>query len=195
MSVLLKISPKGSGQGALNQILKRQPDLFSSSSDSAIYSPADIYSFVRCVRALYTSRCPVSGANKICQLLSNHARPFGSCQQVRQLAALVLDLPDPITSLVISAGSLRGPRKRVYAAEETLKDLESVFADRLWPNLASWKEEDEAFKLLYTTSVASIPPLVYRTNIRFYHAAYLQIRYTLPYSQMSPSVWYPSITA
>jgi cAMP phosphodiesterase len=62
-------------------------------------------------------------------------------------------------SLVISAGSLKGPRKRVYAAKETLNDLESIFADRLWPNLASWKEEDEAFKLLYTMYSLLTPPL------------------------------------
>jgi hypothetical protein len=61
-----------------------------------------------------------------------------------------------IPSLVISAGSLGGPRKRVYASEQSLKDLENVFSDRLWPNLASWNEEDEVFKLLYTTYVPII---------------------------------------
>ncbi|KAL0947289.1 hypothetical protein HGRIS_013409 [Hohenbuehelia grisea] len=58
---------------------------------------------------------------------------------------------DHVNSLVISAGSLRGPRKRIYAADQTLRDLETIFSDRIWPNLASWKESDEDFKLLYTT--------------------------------------------
>ncbi|KAJ6547146.1 cyclic-AMP phosphodiesterase [Mycena capillaripes] len=57
---------------------------------------------------------------------------------------------DHVNSLVISAGSLGGPRKRLYAAKQTLADLESVFSDRIWPNLASWNEEDDNHKLLYT---------------------------------------------
>lgn len=57
---------------------------------------------------------------------------------------------DHINSLVISAGSLSGPRKRVYGLKQTLEDLELVFADRIWPNLASWKEEDDSVKLLYS---------------------------------------------
>lgn len=57
---------------------------------------------------------------------------------------------DHINSLVVSAGSLRGARKRVYALKQTLEDLELVFSDRVWPNLASWKEDDDAVKLLYS---------------------------------------------
>ncbi|KAJ7074342.1 cAMP phosphodiesterases class-II-domain-containing protein [Mycena amicta] len=57
---------------------------------------------------------------------------------------------DHINALVISAGSLSGPRKRVFADQHALQDLESVFAGRIWPNLASWDEEDEDHKLLYT---------------------------------------------
>ncbi|KAJ7632251.1 cAMP phosphodiesterases class-II-domain-containing protein [Roridomyces roridus] len=57
---------------------------------------------------------------------------------------------DHIQSLVISAGSLTGPRKRIHSARQTLEDLESVFSDRIWPNLASWDEEDDEHKLLYT---------------------------------------------
>lgn len=45
-----------------------------------------------------------------------------------------------------------GSRKRVYAAQQTLKDLETIFSDRLWPNLATWDEIDlDSHKLLYTT--------------------------------------------
>lgn len=58
---------------------------------------------------------------------------------------------DHINSLVVSAGSLRGPRKRVCGLKQTLEDLELVFSDRIWPNLASWKEEDDELKLLYST--------------------------------------------
>lgn len=53
--------------------------------------------------------------------------------------------------MIISAGSLEGPRKRIFATEQTLRDLETVFADRIWPNLASWYEDDDSFKYLYTS--------------------------------------------
>jgi len=57
---------------------------------------------------------------------------------------------DHVNSLIISAGSLNGQRKRIFATEQTLRDLETVFADRIWPNLASWNENDDSFKYLYT---------------------------------------------
>ncbi|PPQ70284.1 hypothetical protein CVT24_000847 [Panaeolus cyanescens] len=57
---------------------------------------------------------------------------------------------DHINSLIISAGSFKGSRKRIYALNTVLKDMELVFADRIWPNLASWKEEDDDYKLLYS---------------------------------------------
>ncbi|KAJ7090210.1 cAMP phosphodiesterases class-II-domain-containing protein [Mycena belliarum] len=57
---------------------------------------------------------------------------------------------DHVNSLVLSAGSLGGPRKRLFAAKQTLADLERVFDDRIWPNLASWDEDDDNSKLLYT---------------------------------------------
>jgi cAMP phosphodiesterase len=61
---------------------------------------------------------------------------------------------DHVTGLVLSAGAMQGVRKRVWATQETLKDLESgVFSDRLWPNLASWKESDPSFMLLYSAYV------------------------------------------
>ncbi|KAI9509956.1 cAMP phosphodiesterases class-II-domain-containing protein [Russula earlei] len=56
---------------------------------------------------------------------------------------------DHVNGLVLSAGSLQGPRKRVCAPLHTLKTLETVFADRIWPNLASWDADDAAYKLLY----------------------------------------------
>jgi len=60
---------------------------------------------------------------------------------------------DHINSLVVSAGSLRGSRKRVYGLKQTLQDLELIFSDRIWPNLASWKEEDDEVKLLYSSLI------------------------------------------
>lgn len=58
---------------------------------------------------------------------------------------------DHIASLIVSAGSFSGPRKRIYASMETLKDLESVFKpSRIWPNLASWNEQDDPSKYLYS---------------------------------------------
>ncbi|KAF8479253.1 cyclic-AMP phosphodiesterase [Russula ochroleuca] len=56
---------------------------------------------------------------------------------------------DHVNGLVLSAGSLLGPRKRVCAPLPTLKSLETIFADRIWPNLASWDADDAAYKLLY----------------------------------------------
>ncbi|KAF9532425.1 cyclic-AMP phosphodiesterase [Crepidotus variabilis] len=61
---------------------------------------------------------------------------------------------DHINSLVVSAGSFGGGRKRVHGLVQTLKDLELVFSDRIWPNLASWKEEDDSSKLLYSALAA-----------------------------------------
>ncbi|TFK42791.1 cAMP phosphodiesterases class-II-domain-containing protein [Crucibulum laeve] len=58
---------------------------------------------------------------------------------------------DHISGLILSAGSLGGLRKRIYATKQSLQDLETIFSDRIWPNLASWNEEDGDFKLLYKT--------------------------------------------
>ncbi|KAG5637714.1 hypothetical protein H0H81_003478 [Sphagnurus paluster] len=98
----------GSAQGALSQLLYRNPLLFNSR-----YTAAEIYSFLRCY-------------------LITHAHL------------------DHISGLVLSAGSFRGPRKRIYATKETLDDLENIFSDRIWPNLASWNEADDNYKLLYS---------------------------------------------
>lgn len=60
---------------------------------------------------------------------------------------------DHVNGLVLSAGSLLGPRKRVCAPLSTLKTLETIFSDRIWPNLASWDANDAAYKLLYDPCV------------------------------------------
>lgn len=54
----------------------------------------------------------------------------------------------------MSAGSSTDRlRKRIYASEQCLQDLESVFSNRIWPNLASWKTDDENYKYLYSPCV------------------------------------------
>src|SRR5258707_6762494 len=60
---------------------------------------------------------------------------------------------DHVNGLVLSTGSLLSPRKRVCASLSTLKFLETIFADRIWPNLASWDTDDAAYKLLYDPCV------------------------------------------
>lgn len=60
---------------------------------------------------------------------------------------------DHINSLVLSAGSLDSARpRRIHAVTQTLKDIETVFSDRLWPNLASWEGESDAM-LIYSRCV------------------------------------------
>lgn len=58
---------------------------------------------------------------------------------------------DHVNGLVLSAGSQGPPRRRVYATQSSLKTLESIFSDRIWPNLASWKDEDCSHMLQYST--------------------------------------------
>src|ERR1700722_8059524 len=72
-SILISItSHTGSGQGALNQILKQMPNLFASVTDKAnnvarTYSAAEIYSFVRYVHT-HTLLC-VPSPMQLLQLL------------------------------------------------------------------------------------------------------------------------------
>ncbi|KAI0306731.1 cAMP phosphodiesterases class-II-domain-containing protein [Multifurca ochricompacta] len=56
---------------------------------------------------------------------------------------------DHVNGLILSAGALHGHRKRVCASLHALKSLETIFADRIWPNLASWDANDAVYKLLY----------------------------------------------
>ncbi|KAG6909827.1 hypothetical protein DXG01_015100 [Tephrocybe rancida] len=122
----------GSAQGALATILHQNPLLFKSRNGptSKPYTASEIYSFVRYELA-FCPDVPASDDFDRCFLIT-HAHL------------------DHISGLVMSAGSLRGPRKRIYATKDTLDDLENVFSDRIWPNLASWNEEDEDYKLLYS---------------------------------------------
>lgn len=69
---------------------------------------------------------------------------------------------DHVSSLVLSAGSLRGPARRIYAARETLEDIETIFSDRCWPKLASWKDDDPENALVYSLCDANIQMLTLR---------------------------------
>ncbi|EKM82836.1 hypothetical protein AGABI1DRAFT_68827 [Agaricus bisporus var. burnettii JB137-S8] len=111
----------GSGQGTLRQLLRQNPQLLDCTTVS---SKNDLVE----ERRRYT-------ANEIYSFIRSYLITHAHL--------------DHINSLVISAGSLRGQRKSIYAAKQTLQDLELIFADRLWPNLASWDESDEDYKFLY----------------------------------------------
>jgi len=103
----------GSGMGALEGILKLEPNLFGLDPDTdKPYTAAQIYSFLRCY-------------------LISHSHL------------------DHINSLILSAGSL-GDQKRIYARKQTLKDLGTIFSDRIWPKLASYNKDDKNTALLYT---------------------------------------------
>ncbi|KAF4614635.1 hypothetical protein D9613_002839 [Agrocybe pediades] len=94
-----------------------------------------------------------SGQGTLSQLLRGNPQLFGASNSApapSDIYSYVRQVIYHINSLIISAGSLRGPRKRVFGLKQTLKDLELVFSDRIWPNLASWEEKDDEFKLLYT---------------------------------------------
>ena len=56
---------------------------------------------------------------------------------------------DHVNGLVLSAGSMGG-QKFIHARKQTIKDLEVIFADRLWPKLASHKKEDANAMLVYS---------------------------------------------
>ncbi|KIK95855.1 hypothetical protein PAXRUDRAFT_350984 [Paxillus rubicundulus Ve08.2h10] len=56
---------------------------------------------------------------------------------------------DHISSLVISAGTFGGCSKRIYGSPQTLKDLETIFNDRVWPRLATYDETNPLFRLVY----------------------------------------------
>lgn len=56
---------------------------------------------------------------------------------------------DHVNGLVLSAGSMGG-QKLIHARKQTIKDLEVIFADRLWPKLASHKKEDANAMLVYS---------------------------------------------
>ncbi|KAH0830277.1 cyclic-AMP phosphodiesterase [Lanmaoa asiatica] len=56
---------------------------------------------------------------------------------------------DHISSLVMAAGTIGGGSKRIYGSPQTLKDLETVFSDRVWPRLASYDETNPLYHLVY----------------------------------------------
>ena len=49
---------------------------------------------------------------------------------------------DHLNGAVLCAGSMPGPPRKIHATYQTLKDIEIIFSDRLWPNLTTWDEDD-----------------------------------------------------
>ncbi|KZS98937.1 cyclic-AMP phosphodiesterase [Sistotremastrum niveocremeum HHB9708] len=58
---------------------------------------------------------------------------------------------DHVGSLVLSAGSYKGPRKKVISSQEVLEFIESVFQDKVWPKLATWNPHDPPFNYLLSS--------------------------------------------
>lgn len=56
----------------------------------------------------------------------------------------------------MAAGSLPGSPRKVHATCPTLKDIETIFSDRLWPNLASWDDKDSTHVALVYSKY--VPP-------------------------------------
>lgn len=62
---------------------------------------------------------------------------------------------DHVNGLVLAAGSLSGSTRRILSTREVLKDVQAIFSDRLWPNLATWNSRDTSATLLYSQLTAS----------------------------------------
>ncbi|KAI0273851.1 cAMP phosphodiesterases class-II-domain-containing protein [Gloeopeniophorella convolvens] len=95
-----------------------------------------------------------SGIGTLHQLISRDATLFGDLSATQVYSRIRCFLIshahlDHVNGLILSAGSFNGPRKRIHAAQRALECLETVFSDRVWPNLASWDVNDDAHKLLY----------------------------------------------
>ncbi|EEB94825.1 hypothetical protein MPER_06300, partial [Moniliophthora perniciosa FA553] len=96
------------------------------------------------------------GPEALRRLLNRNPNLFGERRSAANIYSFIRHAHlDHINGLVISAGTLEGPRKRVYGVKKALEDLETIFADRIWPNLASWKEDDDDYKLLYSAVSAN----------------------------------------
>jgi hypothetical protein len=154
----------GSGMGALDRILRDDPGLFGMNPDTdKPYTAAQIYSFLRSVLVRALKRY-IHGLRCRCYLISHSHL-------------------DHISSLVISAGSFGG-QKRIYARDQTLRDLETVFADRIWPNLASYKKD----AMLRYSSCARLPSCLVWQAVHHGRLGYLLITDIWKSPQASPFV-------
>jgi hypothetical protein len=145
------IRSAGSGVGALTRIMAENPSIFSNGPTEAkragkgrqpakTLTATEVHSYIS------------YAFNRQCHCRSEDSRPLSGFLVTH--AHL-----DHVSGLILSAGATSGVRKRIWATDETLKDLESgVFSDRVWPNLASWAADDEPFKLRY--SAYAYTPLV-----------------------------------
>lgn len=93
-----------------------------------------------------------STSNSVITFLQpSSAHPYDRCYLITHAHL------DHVNSLVLSAGSMSGSPRRIYAVEQALKDIEGIFSDRLWPNLASWNEKECNTALIYSR-YADTPP-------------------------------------
>ena len=127
----------GSGMGTLQQLLNSDTTLFDK------MTAHQVHSFIQLVKA---SLLP-------CATTDGMMTDFLFAPSPRSCYIISHAHLDHVNGLVLSAGSLLGPRKRVCASLSTLKSLETIFGDRIWPNLASWDTDDAAYKLLYDPCV------------------------------------------
>jgi 3',5'-cyclic-nucleotide phosphodiesterase len=128
----------GSGMGTLQQLLNSDTTLFDK------MTAHQVFSFIQLVKAFPFALCATTDGMMTDFLLLPSLR---SCFIISHAHL------DHVNGLILSAGSLPGPRKRVCASLSTLKSLETIFGDRIWPNLASWDTDDAAYKLLYDPCV------------------------------------------
>ena len=124
----------GSGMGTLQQLLDKDNALFDG------MTAHQVYSLIQLVNAF---SLPLLGRDD----------RLSFCTFPRSCFIISHAHLDHVNGLILSAGSLSGPRKRICASLSTLKSLETIFGDRIWPNLASWDTDDAAYKLLYDSYV------------------------------------------
>lgn len=122
--------PAGSGIGTLRHLLAANPALFGAPG----CTPVEVLSWIR---------CGTQPPSSLPHLLTPASRSY----------LITHAHMDHINGLILAAGSLSGCTRRIHAVHQTLNDIESVFSDRLWPNLATWNTDDDAAALLYSECV------------------------------------------
>ncbi|EJD53341.1 cyclic-AMP phosphodiesterase [Auricularia subglabra TFB-10046 SS5] len=118
-------SSAGSGAGALNYLLKNDPHLFDLDEKPDAAEPV--------VQRTWTATL-IYACVRCADYLITHAHN------------------DHISSLIISAGSHLGERKRICALPSVIQYLTTtVFNDKLWPCLGSCDSDDDPHKYFYST--------------------------------------------
>ncbi|EKM55750.1 uncharacterized protein PHACADRAFT_96025, partial [Phanerochaete carnosa HHB-10118-sp] len=97
-----------------------------------------------------------SGLGVLEHLLQSNPTLFGTSCSASQILSWVRSYLithahlDHVSGLVLAAGSLGGPTRRIFATQGVLKDMQMIFSDRLWPNLATWNPRNTSAILLYS---------------------------------------------